>query len=152
MKYNVKRYIFFIWLWLEFYPFWYCPLRTGGGGGICLTDKSIKHGKSYLFTVPGYSRKNPNRWLRICFFELPLPPPPITPGNFHFFTLSLEIPDKTKLKPWIFHKIVRSLGNSTFYFFDTSRNSISSTTRLDFFWNSPMIGKSLKNEIFNIWS
>ena len=25
---------------------------------------------------------------------------------FIFFTLSLEIPDKTKLNPWIFHKIV----------------------------------------------
>ena len=28
------------------------------------------------------------------------------PGIFHFFTLPLEIPDKTKLNPWIFHKIV----------------------------------------------
>ena len=25
---------------------------------------------------------------------------------FHFYTLPLEIPDKTKLEPWIFHKIV----------------------------------------------
>ena len=29
-----------------------------------------------------------------------------TPGMFHFLTLTLEIPDKTKLNPWIFHKIV----------------------------------------------
>ena len=29
-----------------------------------------------------------------------------SPGIFHFFTLPLEIPDKTKLNPWIFHKIV----------------------------------------------
>ena len=37
--------------------------------------------------------------LRIYFFENP-------PGIFHFFTLPLEILDKTKLNPWIFHKIV----------------------------------------------
>ena len=37
--------------------------------------------------------------LRIYFFDKP-------PGIFHFFTLPLEIPDKTKLNPWIFHKIV----------------------------------------------
>ena len=30
--------------------------------------------------------------------------PPL--GFFIFFTLPLEIPDKTKLNPWIFHKIV----------------------------------------------
>ena len=37
-----------------------------------------------------------------------------SPGIFHFFTLTLEIPDKTKINPWIFHKIVsaRSLGNA----------------------------------------
>ena len=28
------------------------------------------------------------------------------PGVFHFFTLTLEIPDKTKPSPWIFHRIV----------------------------------------------
>ena len=28
------------------------------------------------------------------------------PGIFHFFTLPQEIPDKKKLNPWIFHKIV----------------------------------------------
>ena len=28
------------------------------------------------------------------------------PGIFHFFTLSLEIPDKIKLHPWKFHKII----------------------------------------------
>ena len=34
------------------------------------------------------------------------------PGIFHFLTLTLEIPDKTMLNPWIFNKIVlRSLGN-----------------------------------------
>ena len=32
-----------------------------------------------------------------------------TPGIFHFFTLPLEIPDKTQLKPWIFRKIVLDL-------------------------------------------
>ena len=32
---------------------------------------------------------------------------PLLPsGIFHFFTLPLQIPDKTKLNPWIFHKIV----------------------------------------------
>ena len=49
----------------------------------------------------GCSRKNPNRGggLRIYFFENPL-------DFFNFFTLPLEVPDKTKLNPWIFHKIV----------------------------------------------
>ena len=46
---------------------------------------------------------------------------------FFFFTLPLEIPDKTRLKPWIFHKIVldpleiprsktKTPGNSTLLF------------------------------------
>ena len=35
----------------------------------------------------------------IYFFENPL-------GIFHFLTLPLEIPDKTKLNLWIFHKIL----------------------------------------------
>ena len=101
----------------------------------------------------GYSRKNPNRGLRIYFFENPF-------GIFHFFTLLLEIPDKTKLNLWIFHKIALDpleiprqkkrplkiphyfflvalgnftsflikLGNSTRYSFDTPGNSISSTS------------------------
>ena len=77
--------------------------------------------------------KNPNGGLRIYFFEKPL-------EFFIFFTLPLEIPDKTKLNPRIFHKIVldpleilrpktKTSGNSTsflinpwkFYmlFFDT---------------------------------
>ena len=37
--------------------------------------------------------------LRIYFFEHPS-------GILHFFTLPMEIPEKAKLKPWIFHKIV----------------------------------------------
>ena len=80
-----------------------------------------------LATVMGYCRKNPNRWggrgrLRIYFFEPPLPP-----GILYFFTLPLEIPNKTKLNPWIFHKIVldslaiptpkaKTPGNSTLFF------------------------------------
>ena len=28
------------------------------------------------------------------------------PGIFHFFTITLEIPGKTKLNPWIIQKIV----------------------------------------------
>ena len=47
----------------------------------------------------GLFQKKLKRELRICFFE--------TPGTFHFFfTLPLEIPDKTKLNPWTFHTIV----------------------------------------------
>ena len=53
--------------------------------------------------------------------------PPL--GIFHFFTLPLEISGKTKLNPWIFHKIVlyplevprlktRDPGNSTLFFHD----------------------------------
>ena len=40
----------------------------------------------------GYPRKNPNRGLRIYFFGNPH-------GIFHFFTLPLKIPEKTKFKP-----------------------------------------------------
>ena len=52
----------------------------------------------------GYSRKKPN--MRTYFFENPS-------GVFHVFTLPLEIPDRTKLHLWKFHKIVlaTSLGN-----------------------------------------
>ena len=49
------------------------------------------------------------------------------PGIFHFFTWPLKFPDKTKLNPWIFHKIVldpleilrpktKTPGNSTLFF------------------------------------
>ena len=27
-----KGHVFSIWFWLVFYPYWYCPLRTGGLG------------------------------------------------------------------------------------------------------------------------
>ena len=58
--------------------------------------------------------------LRIYFFENP-------PGIFNFFTLPLEIPDKTKLNPWLFHIILfhhleiprpkrKTPGNSTIFF------------------------------------
>ena len=51
----------------------------------------------------GSSRKNPNRgWVGgwgYTFLKHP-------PGIFHFFTLTLEILDKTKLNPWMLHKIV----------------------------------------------
>ena len=57
--------------------------------------------------------------LRTYFFETP-------PGIFHFFTLSLENPDQTKLLLWKFHKIVldpleiprpktKTPGNSTLF-------------------------------------
>ena len=57
--------------------------------------------------------------LMIYVFENP-------PGIFHFFTLPMEIPDKTKLNPVILHKVVldhleiprpktKSPGNSTFF-------------------------------------
>ena len=48
----------------------------------------------------------------ILFWTPPPPPPPIPLGIFHFFTLPLENPGKTKLNPYIFHKIVKSLANS----------------------------------------
>ena len=46
----------------------------------------------------GHSRKNQN-WVEDILFWKP-------PRIFHSFTLPLENPDKTKLNPWIFHKIV----------------------------------------------
>ena len=58
------------------------------------------------------------------------------PGIFHFYILPLEIPDKTKLNPWKFHKIVlvpleiprpktKTPGNSTLFFLVTLGNSTS---------------------------
>ena len=54
-----------------------------------------------------FQKKNQTGGLRIYFCEN-------CSGIFHSFTLSLEIPDKTKLNPWIFHTIVlpRSLRSS----------------------------------------
>ena len=70
----------------------------------------------------GYSRKKKKQGgLRTYFFENP------PAGIFHFFTLPLEIPHKTKLHPWKIHKIVldpleiprpkiKTPGNSTLFF------------------------------------
>ena len=92
----------------------------------------------------GYSRKNPNtnRGLRIYLFEN-------SPGIFHFFTLSLEIPDKARPNSWIFHKIALNPleiprpntktppGNSTLFFLGHPWKSPPLPPGLDFFWNSP---------------
>ena len=87
-----------------------------------------------------------------------------TLGIFRFVTLPLEIPDKMKLHPWKFYKIVTSIeilgqklrpmeiphnlfwitlgdsisflltpGISTFYFFNNSGNSMSSTSPVSMF-------------------
>ena len=68
----------------------------------------------------GYSRKNADRvYWGYTLFK--------TPWKFPFFILPLEIPDKTKLNPWIFHKVVldpleilrektKTPGNSTSIF------------------------------------
>ena len=91
--------------------------------------------------------------LRIYFCEN-------SPGIFHFFTLPLEIPDKTKLNPLnipqnciridpleIPRPKTKTHGNSTLFFLghpwkfhrnSTPGNSISSTRCLDFFWNIPI--------------
>ena len=71
-------------------------------------------------TIWAIPEKSKQGGLRVYYFEK-------TPGIFHFFTLPLEIPDKTKLNPWIFHKIVLAIleisrpktktpGNSTLFF------------------------------------
>ena len=54
----------------------------------------------------GYSRKNPNSGWGYTYLK--------TPWDFLFFYFIPGISDKTKLNPWIFHKIVlaTSLGNS----------------------------------------
>ena len=78
---------------------------------------------SYMKDKLGYSRKKTNRGggeAEDITFENP-------PGIFNFFTLSLEIPDKTKLHYWKFHKIMldpseiprpktKTLGNSPSFF------------------------------------
>ena len=84
------------------------------------------------------------------------------PGIFDSFTLSLKIPDKTKLKPWIFHTVVlpRSFRNSKaknkdpwkFHIFSWSPLEIPGAISLipleipypqppclEFFWNSPIV-------------
>ena len=45
------------------------------------------------------------------FFNPPSPPLPASPhpGIFDFLAVPLEIPDKTKIHPWKFHKIVLDL-------------------------------------------
>ena len=83
-----------------------------------------------LGTIMGYSRKNTNRggWGYTLLKN--------SMEFFIFLTLPLEIPDKTKLNHWIFHKIVLDLleisrpktktpGNSTLFFLLTLGNSIS---------------------------
>ena len=110
----------------------------------------------FCYLCIGLFQKKSKRELRIHFFKTP-------PEIFHFFTLSLEIPDKTKLDTWIFHRIVLdpleiprpknvpldfthyfhpleillfllTPGNSTCYFFDNPGNSISSAPPcFDFF-------------------
>ena len=91
-----------------------------------------------------------------------------THRNFSFFTLPLEFPDKTKLNPWIFHKIVLypleiphyfflvTLENSTSFLINTWKfhvlflwypwkfhilNPPPLPCHLDFFWNSPLLDK-----------
>ena len=57
--------------------------------------------KTDYYLVSGYYRKKKKKTggLRTYFFEN-------VPEIFHIFTLPLEIPDKAKLNPWKFHKIV----------------------------------------------
>ena len=55
-----------------------------------------------LFLAAGnglFQKKSKQVGLKKYFFKISL-------GISHFFTLFLEIPDKTKLNIWIFHKIV----------------------------------------------
>ena len=65
-----------------------------------------------------------------------------TPGIFHFFTLPLEIPDKTKVNPGIFLKIVqdsleipraktKNPGNSTLF-------CLGHTLKFLFVFNEPL--------------
>ena len=84
------------------------------------TEQTIR-GVHETVLILGYSRKKSNKeegWLRTYFFENP-------PGIF--FTLPLEISDKTRLHAWKFHKIVldsleiprpktKIPGNSTLFF------------------------------------
>ena len=98
---------------------------------------NLPHFTGYAMHKMGCSRKNPKKGgggliEDILFWK--------TPGIFQFFTLPLEIPDKTKSKltPWIFHKIMLDpLRN-----FQPKGHFISLTPPrpllLDhFFWNSP---------------
>ena len=76
--------------------------------------------KTDYYLASGYYRKKKQTGeLRTYFFEN-------LPEIFHIFTLFLEIPDKTKLNPWKFQKIVldpletlrpktKTPGNSTLF-------------------------------------
>ena len=79
-----------------------------------------------------------------------------SPGIFHFFTLPLEIPDKTKLNPWMFHKIVldpleisrpktKIHGNSTLFF-------LGHPSKLHFVFNSKYYSTSSKPPLFGFFS
>ena len=74
----------------------------------------------YITEIGLFQKKSKHGGLRIYFFKN-------SHGIFHFFTLPLKIPDKTKLNPWIFHKILldplkisrpksKTPGNSTLIF------------------------------------
>ena len=94
---------------------------------------SLQHGGTW-HTGP-FHKKSKQRGgrggLRIYFFDNPHPP-----WKFSFFTLPLQIPDKTILNPWILNKIVldpleisrpktKTPGNSTLFFLVTLGNSTS---------------------------
>ena len=91
--------------------------------------KSLWNFRVSYFT-PGNSRQNKVSPLaKLCFTPWKKNP---RPRKFYmvFSLWHLEIPLRFKLNP----------GNSAYYFFDTSRNSIFSTLPpLLFFWNSPML-------------
>ena len=87
---------------------------------VYLLPHDVKKPQNGLFQKKFKQVRGRGVGLRIFFCEN-------TPGIFHFFTLPLEFPDKTKLNPWIFHKIVldpfeisrpktKIHGNSTLFF------------------------------------
>ena len=63
-------------------------------------DCSYIHGNLPTFIIGLFQKKIQTEVEDILFWKPP------SPWNFSFFTLPLEILDKTKLNPWIFHKIV----------------------------------------------
>ena len=64
-----KGHVYFIWFWLIFCPFLYCPLGTwaGGGGGFLLNWQNPLSMERYLSTAPKWAipgNTNKHEWVR----------------------------------------------------------------------------------------
>ena len=131
-------------------------IKSSGLSGIGVKRKFL-----WSTDIGPFWEKTKQGELRTYFFENPL--------EFIFFSLLLEIPDKTKLHPWKFHKIVfdpletprakTKTLKTPHYFFLVTSPPVPPFPPCFFFWNSPfcenyMPGKNLFRKLydFNFWN